>query len=979
MDSEGAKQALRGIGMQEDSALRLAAHYAIVRVLAEARTLAEGTPRMLQAICESLGWEHGAVWLADPETRVLRCVALWHTPTQQFKEFEAISRTICFQAGQGLPGRVWSSGEPHWIPDVTVDGNFPRAPVAAREGLRAAFCFPVRIRGQVHSVLEFFSREIREPDEALLAMMATVGAEIGQYVERKEAEEELNRLFRISTDMLGIADFDGRLRRVNPAFSSILGYAEAELLGRPYVEFVHPDDRAATLAESEKLRQGTGVVFFENRYRCKDGSYKWIEWNVTPVTHRQLVYGVGRDVTARKHLEAELQKAKAAADFANRAKGDFLANMSHEIRTPMNAIIGMTELALDTRLDPEQREYLASVKDSADALLALINDILDFSKIEAGKLSLERVEFNVRDLLGDTMRTLGLRAFQKGIELACHVAPEAPEWLVGDPVRLRQVVLNLVGNAIKFTARGEIVLSARVASAHEKTVRLHVSVRDTGIGIPLAKQRAIFDAFAQADSSTTREFGGTGLGLAISAQILEMMNGRITVDSDPGRGSTFHFTAEFGRAGAGAAARRQPDASLRGLRVLVVDDNATNRRILEEMLNNWGLRPRAVAGGREAREALEKAPGRREFALILTDLNMPGMDGFELAQWLRQSRAWRATPVVLLTSGPRPGDAERITRLNIAGYLTKPVKQSDLLDTIASVMGGAGQRGRAAAPASAKGPSRPLRILLAEDNATNQRLAMRMLEKLGHSVTVANHGGQALDRWREQRFDAILMDVQMPEMDGFAATAAIRDREKTTGAHLPIIALTAHAMKGDRERCLRAGMDDYLAKPVEMRGLQTALAGLQPPGDAAAPAAPRPARPAAGPRFDAQALLARVGGDRQLLAELIQLFEPDARKLLGQIRDAVRKQDALALRQSAHALKGAVANFAAKAAYDAAFALESMAREGQLAPAAETADALAAEVAHLQTALAAFWSARGKAAKPVRRRSPRRSARPRRR
>ena len=745
----------------------------------------------------------------------------------------------------------------------------------------------------------------------------------------RRLSEEADRFFNLSLDPLCISGAEGEFRRVNGAFTRLLGYSLEDLDGVRFLDLVHPDDRDALRPVLAAVRRGEPAERFEARCRCGDRSYRYIAWSAIPVVGEGIVYAVGRDVTEERAVSQAMRTARDAAEASSRAKSEFLANMSHEIRTPMNGILGMTRLTLDTELTPEQREYLRMVDQSAYALLDIINDILDFSKIEAGRLELESIPFGLRATLSAAFKALALRADEKGLELVYADHPDVPEHFIGDPGRLRQVVVNLVHNAVKFTEEGEVTVSIGPVERAGDAMVIRVSVRDTGIGIAPDKQSMIFEAFAQADGSTTRRYGGTGLGLAICSELVSLMGGEISVESQPGAGSTFSFTVRLAVDEEGVERASPVSAErLKGKRVLIVDDNDTNRRILEDSVARWGMESVSEA---DPRRALDMLGSGESFSLLLSDVHMPDMDGFQFVEAIRARGLLRDVPILLLTSGGQPGDGERCRALGVSAYLLKPITPPELLEEVARVLAEGEEEGtgEARGAAAAGEPREELasvgpRVLLAEDNLVNQMLARTLLEKKGYSVRVAENGIRAVEMYRTGRWDVVLMDVQMPEMDGLEATRRIRTLEGD-GARTPVVAMTAHAMKGDRERCIEAGMDDYVSKPIEPVELYEALdrvlgggvtgGGSDEPGDGTV----------AMVYADA---LEHAGEDESLLHALFELFLDAVPDRMRALTRAHEDRDASSLEGAAHALKGSAASLALPEVTRLAAALEKAGATG---------------------------------------------------
>jgi len=761
-----------------------------------------------------------------------------------------------------------------------------------------------------------------------------------------ESEERIRLLLDSTAEAIFGINRGGDCTFCNPATLRLLGYGQTqELLGKHMHTAMHHSHQDGSSYQEEdcsissSLRKGEGIHSQDEVFWRADGTCFPVEYWAYPILNQGVIAGAVvtfLDITERKRTETALLEAKEAAEAGSRAKSEFLANMSHEIRTPMNGIIGMTDLTLDTDLTAAQREYLDLVKSSADGLLRLINDILDFSKIEAGKLELEETEFEIRDLFSDILKSLAVRADEKHLELSIQVSGDVPNHVLGDPTRLRQLIVNLVGNAIKFTEQGNIIVQVNLENKLSHGYLLHVRVLDTGIGIPLEKQKLIFESFAQADGSTTRRFGGTGLGLTISRRIVELMGGRIWVESQAGGGSVFHFTSMLREAASSISAFDLPrDRAVEGLEVLVVDDNAINRNILGEMLANWRMKPTLAENGLAALREVDIAQkAGRTFSVVLLDAQMPGLDGFATAKKLQENSALRDSVILMLTSKSRLASAARCQEMGIQVFLSKPVGQSELLDAILQILGVPDLETQDVGLATSKlgmPAERSLTILLAEDNLVNQKLAIRLLEKAGHKVLLAANGREALrilDEANPLHLDLVLMDIQMPEMDGMETTAIIREGEKISGRHLPIVAMTANAMAGDRERYLKGGMDGYISKPVSPLSLFAEI-------ERCVDGKPRRIIRMKDSRdstqvLDRSSLLDRLEGDQALLVELLHVFQEEAPRLLATMQHAMQTRDMNTLSLSAHSMKGAAGNISAIPTATHASQLEQEAKNGNV-------------------------------------------------
>ena len=762
----------------------------------------------------------------------------------------------------------------------------------------------------------------------------------------EQSEKRYRNLIDKSLGLICTHDLDGKILSVNPSGASALGYTPEELVELSLADIIAPETRHLFDKYLEKIKREGELSGFMS-ILAKDGGEKVWQYNNAMVTDdggQPYVLGYAQDFTEYKRMDGELKDARDAALESARMKSEFLANMSHEIRTPMNGVMGMTELLLDTPLDEFQRNSAETIRTSADALLAIINDILDFSKIEAGKLNFETIDFDLRNAVESTVEIFAEQAADKRVEIASLVKGDVPVALRGDPGRLRQILTNLVGNAVKFTAHGEIVVHVEKETESDDDVRLRFSVRDTGIGIAPDAQKYLFQAFTQADGSTTRKFGGTGLGLAISKHLVEIMGGEIDLESEPGKGSVFNFTADFKKQLVDGAAKRAPLTDLANIRVLIVDDNATNRKILLHHTKSWGMVADQAKSGPAALEHISRAARvGKPYDLAILDLMMPELDGFEVARHIRSDAANRDMRLILMPSFGQRGHGRTARKTGIDAYLIKPVKQMELFDCIATIMGEKSVAIAAVIPTSlitrhTLEENRPLsedRILIAEDNLVNQTIARLQLERLGYHTDVVGNGRLAIEALKQKRYALILMDCQMPEMDGYAATAEIR-RNEQTGTHIPIVAVTAHAMQGAREKCLAAGMDDYLSKPFKQEDLAAVIKRWF-DVEAAVAGDVRITVPAGGTdknelfqgvktRLDA--LEPEIGGE--MINVIIALFIEDASARLENLQKAIEEKNISEVEREAHSLKGSCANVGATSIAELCSRIETEAESGEL-------------------------------------------------
>ncbi|MEZ6125067.1 MAG: response regulator [Planctomycetaceae bacterium] len=990
--------------------------------------------RALDTLCEVTGWTVGHALLPSDDEAELLSSPVWVTTDTDCPALKAARSIQSFRPGEGIAGQAWQSGRARWhLLDLSGEEfGLNRLP----DGIVAMYCLPIRMRNEVIAVLEFFSTDSHPPHVGLETLIRKLSRTLGHIIERREWQEERQRMAAIvesSYDAIISKNINGVITSWNVGAERLYGYQAEEVIGES-IQIILPEGMTREEPEVRAaVDSGQRLEQFETRRRRKNGEVVNIALTISPlknaVGHTVGAASIERDITRRKEAQCRLQEAIVAAEEANRTKSEFLANISHELRTPMNAILGMTRLALQEKLPDVVRDYLTTARDSADVMLLLINDILDFSRLEASRLELDPAPFDIRRTLDDLMALLSLRAHEKGLELVAQVHPQVPSRVVGDAKRIRQVLTNLISNAIKFTESGEVVVTVALrqnapdprqpdvfsqlqqhawvpsgvswssvpdnsrpgdrvvgddqhAEGTQKEdstgndrddVTIVFCIADTGIGIRPEDHERIFQPFTQVDASTTRTYTGTGLGLSICRELAELMGGGVRVESEAGVGSRFYFTATFA-----AALPAELDLEAEGLTfdtaqlaktpVLIVDDNDTTCRFLREMLESWGMRAVVAHGAEDALARIQEATNAgMSFPLLLVDAVMPNIDGIDLVKEIQQSTESSGATILMLSPADQRLFANRALEVNISTLLAKPVSQSGLLDAICTVFGG--------------GPvldspeqvieitSQPLKVLVAEDIAANRKVVEAILTRRGHSVTTAQNGRDAIERHQSETFDAILMDVQMPIMDGMQAVRAIRDSEPS-GTHIPIIAMTAHAMRGDREACLSAGMDAYISKPLNSALLLQTLESLaqrQPASKTNLASLVtrsgiwrfrQPPEPTDSKResqdtevWRPEVALKRMGDDHALLVSMVRYFREDSPALLNQLPVAIRSGEDVEATRLAHSLKGLCANFEAAAAVKTATSIETACRNQQLDQAERQLDQLRTDIGALDAAL----------------------------